>query len=345
MAERSEQTAQDRPRRSMMLRRAPSGRRFAGRALRFGAVCGLVVSAGAAAIAPAGAQSVDPPVPQPIIAEADGATLASMVNDYRVANGLNPLVIDASFSAATAPHALLLSSLNPAPEPPRGYAFWCPEATRSTFYHDNDANQKASAPAGSVSYGENIAYRCSPTFGLHASDIMTGWRNSPGHDQNMLNPNWTHIASVAVRWNNTTIAVHRFAKVPGTPRPDVRSAAATAPALTLAPTPTAVSAPVQPTPAPAAASTATSADANARPAADAAAAAPATAAPSTDDNSTNDNANPAPTEPVAATASAQTPQLAFTGSNLNLALLGLALIASGLGVLALPAVRRLDDKA
>jgi len=60
---------------------------------------------------------------------------------------------------------------------------------------------------------------------------------------------------------------------------------------------------------------------------------------STADATPNDDASAAtaPSNPAV-------PQLAFTGTNLNLVFLGIALIASGLGVLALPAVRQLDDE-
>lgn len=320
--------------------RRPSRNRLTRGLMRLGAVCSIAVAAGAATIAPASAQTIDPPVPQPVIADTDSSALADMVNNYRMANGLNPLVVDGDFSSATAPHALLLSSLNPAPAPPAGYAFWCPEATPSTFYHDSNANQLASTPAGAVSYGENIAYRCSPTFNSHAADIMDGWRNSPGHDQNMLNPAWTHIASVAVRWNNTTIAVHRFAGIPGTPVPttaatsdagDDSDGRSLDPANDGAPTSTD---PTSTESAPADSVSAGPANGEA-PTADPAAA--TTSDSEATDSSSDAGAAGAPAEGAA-------PQLAFTGTNLNLALFGLALIGCGLGVLALPAVRHLDDE-
>lgn len=279
-------------------------------------------------VATAAAQEIDPPVPNPTVSASDGAALAQMVNEYRVANGLNPLVIDPAFAARTEPHAQRLTALNPTPPTPAGYSFWCPDTTGATFFHDSPDAQWASAPNGAVGYGENIAFRCSQNFATHPSDIMTSWRNSPGHNTNMLNPDWTHIASVSVRWNNVSIAVHRFATVPGTAAPAVNQPAPT-PTATPIPAPTATPIPEQ-------------------------AAAPEATAIPTEEPTTEPTATPqadatddqvAVASSSAATASAGTAaaagpqQLAFTGTNLNLALLGLALIVGGAGLLLLPSVR------
>lgn len=339
------------------------------------AVTGLVVSG-------ASAQGADPAVPSPVVSGSDGAALAIMVNEYRVANGLNPLVIDQAFTARTEAHAQLLSSLNPTPAPPAGYDFWCPETSQSTFYHDTVDNQLASAPAGSVAYGENIAFRCSTSFATHAGDIMTGWQESPGHNTNMLNPTWTHIASVAIRWNNSTIAVQRFASVPGTPvpaatnvaTPGVATAAdpgSTAAVTTTADTTTTATGSTAAVAADATATTdagttaatttadaATTTDAGTTDAAttdaaitDTTATTDTTAAATTTDAATTDAATTADTtttDAAATTAEAATapaaPQLAFTGTNLNLAAAGIALIVVGLGILWLPSVRRFSDQ-
>lgn len=312
-------------------------------------VVSMVVSILGITISGAGAQTIDPAVPSPTVSSGDSAQLAAMVNDYRIANGLNPLVIDAAFSAASEAHAQVLSSLNPTPPAPPGYSFWCPEASASSFYHDSAANQLASAPAGSVAYGENIAFRCSTSFATHPDDIMVGWKNSPGHDTNMLNPNWTHIASVAVRWNNTTIAVHRFASVPGTTPPAVSSVASPAAAVAVAPEPTAAPAvaPVPTVTAETTTATDTAATDTAATAADTTSTSDSTAATTTTESADTTAITTAATDTTAAatpgSAANGAPQLAFTGTNLNLAFVGVALIVVGLGILWLPSVRRFSD--
>jgi len=293
----------------------------------------------------AGAQDIDSPVPNPTVSSSDGALLAQMVNDYRVANGLNPLVVDSSFAARTEAHAQRLTSLNPTGATPPGYAFWCPSTSPSSFFHDSVDAQWASAPAGAVAYGENIAFRCSQSFSTHASDIMTSWKNSPGHNTNMLNPDWTHIGSVSVRWNNVSIAVHRFATVPGTAVPAATQAVQAAPTATPIPAPTATPVPVvtaTPTPEPTPVSDATPTVApTATPESDST---DDQTAIENDETASGDSAGSAATASASNSAAAGPQQLAFTGSNLNLALLGLACIVAGGGLLMLPSVRGINKE-
>lgn len=153
----------------------------------------------------AGAQ--DAAVQQLTAVPGAASTLASLVNSYRAQNGLAPLIVDSGFSANTQSFA---DSLMAAAPP---VANGCPNAS---INHASGAAIAASAPAGTVAYGENLAYYCHPNFSTHPQEMFNGLRNSAAHNTAMLNPRWTHMGVAASRWGHSTMLVNRFAEVPGT---------------------------------------------------------------------------------------------------------------------------------
>ncbi len=105
-------------------------------------------------------------------------TVLRGTNDYRELNGVDRLVHDPRMSAVAQAWAERMSA---------DYA-----STRNfdTAFRHN-ALMEYQVPAGWESVGENIALN-----GGHLdpySYLLTQWRNSPGHNANMLNSRWTHI--------------------------------------------------------------------------------------------------------------------------------------------------------
>ncbi len=105
-------------------------------------------------------------------------TVLRGTNDYRELNGVDRLVHDPRMSAVAQAWAERMSA---------DYA-----STRdfdAAFRHN--PLMTLQVPAGWESVGENIALN-----GGHLDPyayLLTQWRNSPGHNANMLNSRWTHI--------------------------------------------------------------------------------------------------------------------------------------------------------
>ena len=105
-------------------------------------------------------------------------TVLRGTNDYRELNGVDRLVHDPRMSAVAQAWAERMSA---------DYA-----STRDfdvAFRHNPLMSYQV--PAGWESVGENIALN-----GGHLDPyayLLTQWRNSPGHNANMLNSRWTHI--------------------------------------------------------------------------------------------------------------------------------------------------------
>lgn len=105
-------------------------------------------------------------------------TVLRGTNDYRESNGVDRLVHDPRMSAVAQAWAERMAA---------DYA-----STRDfevAFRHN--PTMSLQVPAGWESVGENIALN-----GGHADPydyLLTQWRNSPGHNANMLNSRWTHI--------------------------------------------------------------------------------------------------------------------------------------------------------
>lgn len=95
--------------------------------------------------------------------------VVSLTNQQRYSAGLPALTRDATLDAAAQEWAQNMSN------------------TRN-MEHSSNAWRAARIPAGWYTNGENIAYG----YGS-AGSVMTGWMNSPGHKENILRSNFTHI--------------------------------------------------------------------------------------------------------------------------------------------------------
>jgi uncharacterized protein YkwD len=102
------------------------------------------------------------------------ATFVNLLNDYRASLGLNPLSINYELGAAADYHSYDM-------------------ATNNYFDHylfdgtDPGTNMRNFGYYGSP-YGENIA------AGMEtAQEVLTAWQNSPGHNAEMTNPNFTEV--------------------------------------------------------------------------------------------------------------------------------------------------------
>ncbi|RMG16936.1 MAG: CAP domain-containing protein [Planctomycetota bacterium] len=107
----------------------------------------------------------------------DANDVLTQLNAYRVANGLNALTLDAEATRAAKAHA----------EDMQGRDYFSHQTPAPENWDPGDRLSLLGA-SGYSGWGENIARgQQTPT------DVMTAWQNSPGHDANMLNPNWTHV--------------------------------------------------------------------------------------------------------------------------------------------------------
>lgn len=137
-----------------------------------------------------------------------GQAVAEIINDYRRANGLHPLVVhDIYIDQATAWSDQMVADVPRMKSP-----FEVPKDTPNAFRHsDADAVGRA---------GENIAIRhlgASPQNATREQwknvpeSLFTGWHNSPGHNRNMLNPRYQGMGlGITVRPNGEVWATTMF---------------------------------------------------------------------------------------------------------------------------------------
>jgi uncharacterized protein YkwD len=121
------------------------------------------------------------PVPLGEAASSPETDFLSLLNSYRAQNGSGPLTVDYTMASA---------------------ADWMGKdmATYRYFGHEPDSLGRtyaerifAAAPSGFLAYGENIA------FGFDsASPVFQAWRDSPSHNQNMLNGGFNAIGIARV---------------------------------------------------------------------------------------------------------------------------------------------------
>jgi len=106
-----------------------------------------------------------------------------LVNEYRVANGLNALEVRADLNKSARYKSKAMIEHN-------------------YFSHDNpqDGNVSFSGLMINVfkynhysSFGENLAAQYGGGINGSAEKFFTQWKNSPGHNDNMLNPNWKYM--------------------------------------------------------------------------------------------------------------------------------------------------------
>jgi len=107
------------------------------------------------------------------VAGAERAMLC-LLNEYRLASGLSPLVLDERLGRAARAHGLDMVA--------RGY-----------FSHDTPEGLDPTARAGLQGFpsgvGENIAYSTHAT----PRSLFEQWRASAGHDSNMRHPSYTVV--------------------------------------------------------------------------------------------------------------------------------------------------------
>jgi uncharacterized protein YkwD len=125
------------------------------------AALALSVLIGAGTIAPAHAASLSDPM---------ASRVYELVNQHRINNGLKPLVWNQSIANVAQNWS---DSMDPNIE----------AGGNAGFYHNPSFADQY--PAGWNAAAENIA------INSNADALFTAWKNSPGHNANMLNPNLT----------------------------------------------------------------------------------------------------------------------------------------------------------
>ncbi len=109
----------------------------------------------------------------------------SLINTYRAQHGLTKLVLGQHLDAAAQHHALDLATRN-----------YFSHYTLGTNASPKDRLIAHGYPAGSTYWGENIYAGYGTVNGVDqasAQAAFTWWKNSPGHNANMLNPNFRAI--------------------------------------------------------------------------------------------------------------------------------------------------------
>jgi uncharacterized protein YkwD len=103
------------------------------------------------------------------------AKFLSLINSYRAKNGVGKLALSGTLGAAAEHHSIEMARYNYFSHTLRNAVSWVTNITNHGY--------KASG-----TMGENIAAGHSA-----AIDTFTQWRNSPGHNRNMLNPSFRAI--------------------------------------------------------------------------------------------------------------------------------------------------------
>jgi uncharacterized protein YkwD len=148
------------------------------RVLRLVLVVSLLCGAAAPVALPTPAQR------QQSVAALDAGILERL-NAIRVANGLGPLRLNASLSAAAGFHSRELAS--------GGY--FSHESADGTVFWKRIERWYAQPRTGSWAVGENLLWS-SP--GIDAAHAITVWMGSPEHRANILDPSWREIGIAAV---------------------------------------------------------------------------------------------------------------------------------------------------
>ncbi len=113
---------------------------------------------------------------QPVAMTGDfGPQTLTLINSYRTSHGLPPLAANGTLKALARQHSRS-------------------QAARRTISHDGFRQRSAQAKAAGLSgiCTENVAFRYK-----NAQHLFSGWRNSAGHNTNLLRPNMRY-AGVSV---------------------------------------------------------------------------------------------------------------------------------------------------
>ncbi|MGD1913466.1 MAG: CAP domain-containing protein [Rivularia sp. (in: cyanobacteria)] len=120
-------------------------------------------------VAPAAQSGSTPPTTNPLIDE-----VVALTNSYRIQEGLQPLTLNENLSNAAQSHSTDM-------------------AVSDFFSHTGSNDTTVGARTAAAGYespyvGENIAAGY-----ITAEEVVRGWMNSPGHRENILNPNYLEI--------------------------------------------------------------------------------------------------------------------------------------------------------
>lgn len=130
------------------------------------------------------------PKPEPTAVQSSAAAVSwqeqmlSSLNMIRADNGLEPLK--------------LCNTLNKSAQ---GYAEVM--ATQNFFAHEGKDGSTPSQRAQSAGYGPYVGENIAAGF-VSIKEVMTGWKNSPGHFNNMINNEYMHVGFGMARNQETT---------------------------------------------------------------------------------------------------------------------------------------------
>ncbi|CAN5172586.1 CAP domain-containing protein [soil metagenome] len=125
------------------------------------------------------------------------ADLTKQTNSFRLDQGLAPLADDADLSAAARAHVADM-------------------AARAYFDHRSPEGFNSGVRTGLLIrtplriYGENLASQMHPDGKVLPVQTIDGWKNSPGHRQNMLNTDFSRVGHAVVRRGNTWLSAAVF---------------------------------------------------------------------------------------------------------------------------------------
>lgn len=133
---------------------------------------------------PAGPQAVQTPRAPVEEVRLDPETARRMINDYRASKGLGPLMLDERLARAARRHSVDLASLDRLDHKGSdGSDPW--QRAREAGFQPRVAAENVGAGQRSI------------------AEVIDGWRNSPGHDRNLLLPDATHMG-IALEVNPRT---------------------------------------------------------------------------------------------------------------------------------------------
>ena len=118
--------------------------------------------------------------PAPIIPPLTAEQVFTMANQYRIENGLVPVVEDSRMCEYANVRAKQIRT----------------DWSHSGFRNDNRLRDELCSDC--TFFGENLAH-----FYNTSTEVVDGWKNSDGHNKNMLNPRWD-IGCIVIEFKNGT---------------------------------------------------------------------------------------------------------------------------------------------
>ncbi|MDZ4181333.1 MAG: CAP domain-containing protein [Candidatus Cloacimonadaceae bacterium] len=107
--------------------------------------------------------------------------ILELTNAERARFGLKPLVYESGLAALAKHHSNNMAK----------YGFF--DHTDQEKLDVSRRREKYYPELLASSIGENLAYNEIPSRKFSPADIVTGWMNSPGHRENILTPEYTHL--------------------------------------------------------------------------------------------------------------------------------------------------------